>query len=380
MATTAARLPRGQIGDFYTAPGAHPAFGALLCMQVYQMWRLLESPNPFWVVEAGAANGLLCRDVVRFAPSLPNDFHRFLQYLCLDPSTGPSADLPAPSPVNAEGSVQPLATNGLPLFGVVGCILSNELLDAFPVHVVENRGGRLLEVYVNLRDGCIVEELDEPSTPALRQRLESLGIELVQGQRAEINLAMSSWLSETAQALKKGYIVTIDYGREAVELYSQQRSRGTLTTFYRHTQTDNPYVRIGQQDMTAQVDFTTLKRLGENFGMTNLGYLTQARFLSNLGLRRWIARLSALCLSQPHRDANRMGMLQLIRPNGMGDFKVLIQGKGVRDVPLWGLQPSAELENLVQCINPPLLTDRHMPLLQGRYPSYGIDAMEFDPR
>jgi SAM-dependent MidA family methyltransferase len=191
---------------------------------------------------------------------------------------------------------------------------------------------------------------------------------------------MSSWLSETAQALKKGYIVTIDYGREAVELYSQQRSRGTLTTFYRHTQTDNPYVRIGQQDMTAQVDFTTLKRLGENFGMTNLGYLTQARFLSNLGLRRWIARLSALGLSQPHRDANRMGMLQLIRPNGMGDFKVLIQGKGVRDVPLWGLQPSAELENLVQCINPPLLTDRHMPLLQGRYPSYGIDTMEFDPR
>ena len=172
--------------------------------------------------------------------------------------------------------------------------------------------------------------MDEPSTPALRRRLDSLGIELAEGQRAEVNLAMDSWLREASQALKKGYVVTIDYGREAAELYSHERFRGTLTTFYRHTQTDNPYVRIGRQDMTSQVDFTTLKRLGEGYGLTNLGYLTQGRFLSNLGLRRWIARLPALGLTQPQRDANRMGMLQLIRPGGMGDFKVLVQARASR--------------------------------------------------
>ena len=157
--------PTGAEGDFYTAPGAHPAFGSLLCLQLYQMWRLLESPNPFWVVEAGAGSGLLCRDVVRFAHSLPNDFHRSLQYLCLDPSLVPGlkegndggAD---PNPLTCptggdETRIQPLVTNGLPLAGVVGCIVSNELLDAFPVHVVENRGGRLLEVYVTLRDGVV---------------------------------------------------------------------------------------------------------------------------------------------------------------------------------------------------------------------------------
>ena len=381
--------PTGADGDFYTAPGAHPAFGSLLCLQLYQMWRLLESPNPFWVVEAGAGSGLLCRDVVRFAHSLPNDFHRSLQYLCLDPSLVPGlkegndggAD---PNPLTCptggdETRIQPLVTNGLPLAGVVGCIVSNELLDAFPVHVVENRGGRLLEVYVTLRDGCFVEEMDEPSTPALRRRLDSLGIELAEGQRAEVNLAMTSWLGEAAQALKKGYVVTIDYGREAAELYSHERFRGTLTTFYRHTQTDNPYVRIGRQDMTSQVDFTTLKRLGEGYGLTNLGYLTQGRFLSNLGLRRWIARLPALGLTQPQRDANRMGMLQLIRPGGMGDFKVLVQARDVPDAPMWGLQPSRELEDLAQRLDPPLLTDRHVPLLQGRYPFYGTDVMDFGP-
>ena len=332
--------PTGAEGDFYTAPGAHPAFGALLCLQLYQMWRLLESPNPFWVVEAGAGSGLLCRDVVRFAHSLPNDFHRSLQYLCLDPSLRPGlcrktmtgALTPTLCPVLLVTLKREHTTPGNQrtaprrsrwlhcLQRTAGCLPGSRgrkpRRAAFGG--VRNPPRRL----------SFVEEMDEPSTPALRRRLDSLGIELAEGQRAEVNLAMASWLCDAAQALKKGYVVTIDYGREAAELYSHERFRGTLTTFYRHTQTDNPYVRVGRQDMTSQVDFTTLKRLGEGYGLTNLGYLTQGRFLSNLGLRRWIARLPALGLTQPQRDANRMGMLQLIRPGGMGDFKVLVQAKG----------------------------------------------------
>ena len=357
--------PTGASGDFYTAPGAHPAFAALLSLQLYQMWRLLKSPKPFWVVEPGAGNGLLGRDVVNFARRIDPDFRNSLQYLCLDPSISPSDHPPRSS------LVQPLASDGIPLTGVVGCILSNELLDAFPVHVVEKRGDRLQEVYVTLRDDRIVEELDEPSTPALQRRLDSLGVKLAEGQRSEINLAMSPWLADAARALKRGYLLTIDYGREAGELYSRQRFRGTLTTFYRHTQTDNPYLRVGRQDMTAQVDFTTLQRLGEKFGLSNLAYLTQARLLSNLGLRRWIARLPSMGLPQRDRDANRMGMLQLIRPGGMGDFKVLIQAKNAPPTTLWSLQRSDELARLTQELNPPLLTDRHVPLLQARYLSYG---------
>ncbi len=363
--------PIGEGGDFYTAPGAHPSFAALLCLQLHQMWKLLDCPHPFWVVEAGSGSGLLSRDVTSFAPFLPHEFHRSLRYLCLDPSL---------SLTDAGGDVQPLATDRLPLSGVVGCILSNELLDAFPVHVVEKRDGRLLEVYITLRDGSLVEELDEPSTQELRQRLDCLGVELAEGQRAEISLAMTSWLEDAAQALKQGYLLTIDYGREAAELYSRQRFRGTLTTFYRHTQTDNPYVRVGQQDITAQVDFTALMSHGTKLGLANLAYLTQAQFLSNLGLRHWISKLPALGLAQQQRDSNRMGMLQLIRPRGMGDFKVLIQGKNVPEARLWGLQTSPELADLVHRLDPPILTAQHVPLLQGRYPSYGTDATDFYSR
>ncbi len=360
--------PTGATGDFYTAPGAHPAFGALLCLQLYRMSRLLECPNPFWVVEAGAGSGQLSRDILNFAPSLSDEFQRSLRYLSLDTS---------PTTADYGACAQPITTDGLPLSGVVGCILSNELLDAFPVHVVEQRDSRLLEVYVTLEDDKFVENLDEPSTPALQRRLDALDVKLADGQRAEINLAMTSWLADAARSLNRGFLLTIDYGRKASELYSPSRFRGTLTTFYRHTQTDNPYVRVGQQDITAQVDFTTLQRLGKKFGMTNLAYLTQAQFLTNLGLRRWIARLPSLGLTQHQRDGNRMGMLQLIRPEGMGDFKVLIQGKNVPEAPPWGLQPSSELAGLAQRLNPPLLTDRHVPLLQARYPSYGDQLMSF---
>lgn len=361
--------PTGADGDFYTAPGAHPAFGALLCIQLFQMWRLLDRQNPFWVVEAGAGNGLLARDVVDFAGQIAPDFRAALQYICLDTS-----------PSTQGSNPQSLASDVLPLSSVVGCILSNELLDAFPVHVVEKRDGRLQEVYVILRNDNIVEELGEPSTPALRERLETLGVELAEGQRAEINLAMTSWLEEAARALKRGYVVTIDYGREADDLYSQERFRGTLTTFFRHTQTDNPYVRVGRQDMTSQVDFTTLMRHGEDSGLTNLAYLTQARFLTNLGLRRWVAHLPSMGLPQQQRDANRMGMLRLVRPDGMGNFKVLIQGKNVPDEPLWAIEPSDESINLTHQLSPPLLTPQHVPLLQGRYPHYGADPMEFGSR
>ena len=147
-----------------------------------------------------------------------------------------------------------------------------------------------------------------------------------------------------------------------------------MTTFYRHTQTDNPYIRLGEQDITAQVDFSALMRLGEELGLTTQGYVTQGQFLANLGVRRWMASLPSLGLDQQKRDANRMGMLDLVRPGGMGDFKVLVQGKSVPDKPLWGVQAAAELEKLLQGLPVPLLTAMHMPLLQGRYPHSAVNV------
>ena len=370
----------GAEGDFYTAPGAHPAFGALLCVQVFQMWQLLDCPSTLWLVEMGAGSGLLCHDVIGYATHISPEFAKSLRYLCLDRHSSPGVESQLPS--KSRGNVERLAAQSVPLRGVVaGCFLSNELVDSLPVHKVAMDGGGLKEIFVTLEDGKLVEVPDSPSTPALEERLDSLGISLTEGFSTEINLAMQPWMEGVSSALERGFLLTVDYGHPATELYSPSRRRGTLTCFYRHTQTDNPYLRIGRQDITAQVDFTSMVEVGKSHGLEPLGLNTQREFLHGLGLRRLMARLPASGLRQREVEANRLGMLDIVRPGGLGEFKVLAQGKGVESPSLWGFEPSPshELEEMLDRLPLPLLTPLHMPLLEGRYPHLDFEWGELLP-
>ena len=361
----------GAAGDYYTAPGAHPAFSALICLQVFQMWRLLGSPATFWLVELGAGRGVLCHDLVRYSHRLPHEFRDSLRYVCLELS--PSAGMEDQLFPEDRSAIDRLVAQAVPLRGITGCFLSNEILDSFPVHQVKMDAGELREVYVTLKDNGFAEVLEVPSIPALAGRLDSLGVCLAEGSCAEINLGMRAWMGEVSGALERGFVLTIDYGHRASELYSDRRRRGTLTCFYRHTQSDDPYTRIGRQDMTAHVDFTSLIQEGRDRGLVPLGFSTQGEFLENLGLRKLIRRLPAMGLGQREADANRMGMLDIIRPGGLGDFKVLVQGKGVGGPSLWGYNPSPELSAMLEMLPVPLLGPHHTPLLEGRYPHQALD-------
>ena len=367
----------GPKGDFYTGPSAHPAFGALLCVQLFQMWQLLGQPSTFWVVDLGAGSGLLCQDVLSYASNLSDSFAKSMHYLCLD--RYPAMNQAERVPGKMDAAPYSVASDRLPLKGVVGCILSNELVDSLSVHRITIEQGALKEVYVTLEKSKYMEVLDTPSTPLLAERLQALGIALPEEAWAEINLAMEPWLQEIVSSLKRGFVLTIDYGHLAPELYSPARRRGTLVTCRRHIQTDNPYSHVGQQDITAQVDFTTLMKVGRNCGLKLHGFTTQRGFFNQLGLQQLIRRLPSLGLEQGELEANRMSMLDIIRPEGMADFKVLAQSKGIVGKGLWGFDGSSEAEEMVDSFPVPLLTSRHMPLLEGRYPhlSHQWKAMEF---
>ena len=356
-------------GDFYTAPAAHPAFGALLSLQVYQAWQLLGSPRVFWVVEMGAGNGLLCRDLVSFSRGLPQGFHDSLRYLCVDVRSAPGQE--SELPPEDRPRVSRLKSRGLPLRGVTGCVISNELLDSFPVHRVTVVDGELREVYVALGEGGLFESLGPPSTSLLAERLAWEGVRLAEGQAAEISLQVDAWAREVSEALDAGFVLTVDYGAEAPELYA--RRRGTLTTFYNHVQTDAPLRRVGRQDITAHVDFTAVTRAGAAAGLETLGLTTQRDFFHNLGLGEMIAKLRAMRLSQREADANRMGMLDIARPEGMGGFRVLAQGKGVGRPDLWGFTPAEAARRILEALPLPLRLPQHVPLMEGRYPHLGID-------
>ena len=356
----------GAAGDFYTSPSIHPAFGALLTVQLFQMWDLLGRPAPFTVAEPGAGNGLMCRDIMTAAAGLPDGFAHSLRYVCIDRRSKAGCESGMP------GSSR-LSTSGMPLRGMVGCVLSNELLDAMPVHQVVVEQGRLREVYVSLRGGALAAQTGEPSTPLLARRLADVGIELAEGQTAEVNLALDLWVDAAAQSLERGFVLTIDYGRSAEELYSaEERFRGTLTTFHRHLQTDRPLERVGQQDMSAQVDFTTLARTGARAGLTSLGYASQGAFLYNLGLGHLEQRPAPGPLRQA--QASRVGMRELAKPGGLGDFKALAQGKNVGRPQLWGFHTSRQGPELAARLPPLSPTPEHLDLLAGRYPAAEIDV------
>ena len=355
--------PFGAAGDYYTSPAVHPAFGALLATQLFRMWQLIEEPSDFTVVEMGAGNGLLADDILEYADSLSDEFARSMRFVCIDryvpsvPGIGQDAD-----PANLDRVI----ADRLPFTRVTGCLLSNEFVDAFPVHRFKVVQGAPLEVFVTLdKLGNFDEVLDNPSTPLLEERLSRLDFTLEDGQRGEINLRAGPWLRDVAKALDRGFVMTIDYGHLVAELYSPLRRFGTLQTYYRHTDGSSPYQRIGRQDITAHVDFSLLQAGGRAAGLNVIAYATQADFLNSLGIREMMRKMRSATISQYERNANMMGLRELVKPDGLGDFKVFVQEKGTGVTAAEQLRPPDEL---LEKLELPLLSSRHMPLMEGRYP------------
>jgi SAM-dependent MidA family methyltransferase len=393
-------------GDYFTSPAAHPLFGALLAIQLEQMWELLDRPPRFTVVEPGAGSGQLGRDIVHFSAALTPGFASALRYVALDRF--------APSPAAQGASAQPLVSAGIPLRGLVGCILSNELVDSFPVHRFQVQEGRVRELFVTLQDSQLAETLDEPSTPELARRLGPFVDSLPDGFRGEVNLALEPWMAEAAGALERGFVLTVDYGGVAEELYAPRRRRGTIQCYYRHTVSDDPYLRVGRQDITAHVDFTALEAAGRRHGLATLGFTGQAEFLITLGALAFQDALARRAhgegedgqrargsgggehkrgtsggrgeykkLGQSVYMTNRMGMEELLRPQGLGGFRVLAQGRGVGSSRLWGFWPDnprrQELLERISGMEPPLRGPEHAPLLEGRYPHQALAGEVLGP-
>ena len=349
---------RSGVGDdYYTSPQVHPAFGALLTVQLFQFWRLLDRPDPFHVIEPGSGDGLLGQDIRNAAGHMPEGFGRALRYVAVE------RNAPVPNhPAAALGKVSGDARR-LPFHNVTGCIISNELLDALPVHRVRMELGALRELYVGIEsdvadgyEGQLVEITGDPSTPALEERLLDIGVNLSDGQTAEICLQLDDWTASVASALDAGFVLTIDYGRDAHDLYDPvHRPHGTLVTYRSHRQTDAPLVDPGRQDITAQVDFTSLELSGERAGLATVGTMPQGRFLTRLGLQTirrngapsgnatsgWITiplnpegtlpdALSEPFPTQLDDDRDWLtGLTHLARPGRLGDFRVLVQAKGI---------------------------------------------------
>ena len=338
----------GAEGDFYTSSNVHAVFGRLVAREIRQMDEVLGSPENFDLVEVGAGNGRLARDILDYlAAEAPGLYHRLsCRLIEAEPSLRPvQEEMLGPHAAKTAWHSPAELESGS--FTATGCLYSNELIDSFPVHLLEMTPAGLREIFVTLRDDAFAEEFDDPSTPELAAYLERAGISLIEGKRAEINLAAPRWLASMARALRRGFVLTIDYGYPASDLFSPARLAGTLLCYHRHRVEESPYLRPGEQDITSHVDFTSLMKAGEEEGLTTVWFGEQYRFLLGVGFMEEMARLEAAAVSEQERIQQRLSLKKLILPEGgMGDtFRVLVQAKGVGDPRLlcmsdWGARPA----------------------------------------
>jgi SAM-dependent MidA family methyltransferase len=331
-----ARAPQktGRAGDFFTSVDVGPIFGALLAKQFAEMWRVLSAsesliPDPtspgFDLVEAGAGSGRLARDVLDAAQRTDAEFYHAIRLSLVEQS--PSARAAHLDTLGPHASLLRHSAIALP-DDVAGVIFSNELLDALPTHVVVMTGSGLREVFVDLSHGQFVECHQEISTPGIAEYLARAGAEMRVGWRAEVNLAAEEWIAGAAHALRKGFLLVIDYGHDEDELYGGSHAAGTLTSYRKHSQLADVLQEPGEVDITAHVDLTAVTRAAERSGLDVLGRLDQTYFLLGLG----ITELDDLSLHQ------RLRLKTLLLPGGLGStHKVLMFGRGVGAPALSGL-------------------------------------------
>jgi len=323
------QTPWSEAADFVTAPQVDVAFGTAVASLARECDAALGAPRRFDLIEQGGGDGALIGDVCDALARDADELYRRTRVWCIE--RGAAA---------RERQQERLARHvervrwldGLAEIrdgDLEGLLFSNELLDAFPVHRVVWRDGRLCELFVDLQGDELAERAMEPSTSELGDYLERNGIELEEGQAAEICLAVAPWIGAVAQRLRRGFVLTVDYGAETPALYGPGRPRGTLVCQHRYQLNDQPYARVGEQDITAHVDLGNLRRRGEELGLHCAGTCSLAVFLLGFGAGETIAAERGGGGDDPDAIRRRLGLRHLLFTEIGDAHRVMLQYKDV---------------------------------------------------
>ncbi len=322
----ASRVALGFEGDYLTAPDLGPAFGRSLARAFVDLWTALGKPASWDLVEAGAGRGTLLRDVLTALERERSDAAKGVRPAIVEVSPR----LKEQQSTTLDGRDIRWASEAGALAPLHGVIFANEVLDAFPVHVLVRTHEGVREVFVDERGGALVETLRPPSPPDLRWRVPD---RLPIGGRWEVSPRAEGWVASLAAALTSGYVLFIDYGGDEDDLLTRLGS-GTVRGFSRHRLISDPYTEPGKCDLTASVNFTAIRRAAEGAGFVFAGRASQRDALLSLGIRDATAR-PATPIDQL-RDASRRSAIDtLIDPTGFGAFQVVCFAK---DAPTEGLR------------------------------------------
>lgn len=326
-----ARQRIGRTGDFYTNVSVGPVFGDVLASQLLEMWDKLGRTNEFTIVEQGAEDGQLAFDILSAFRYRIGLLPAEIRYKIVEPDPSKERRQRAILEPDFAGKTAWVARVA-DLESLTGVFLSNELVDAFPVRIVEYRDDRWSELLVENRGTGFNFISAEALDPELATALLKLPVPATQPYRTEINLNSARWIESVAAKLKSGFVLTIDYGFSREEFYKPERTEGTLTAYSKHRRIHSVLEDPGNIDITAHVDFTFLAETGRNAGLTIGGYTDQHHFMvgaAEADLRRFEKEIEEKGPTKRH-SAFLAGYRTLMHPGTMGmAFKYLLLQKEV---------------------------------------------------
>ncbi len=324
----------GKAGDFYTSSDVHAVFGRLLARQFDEMWRVLGAPRTIVLRELGSGRGLFAQDVLDWSEKKFPEFFRALRYELVEQSPALRDRIEATlaqhlengkailaSAAEATTLAAPHGATEVALFPHI--VFANEFFDAIPVEVLSSKGTLRIEA----REGRLVETW-VPSSPEELEFLDSYSVHPEEDERVEVPLQTQEIMSSAAQ-LDRGFVIVVDYGYTREEQLAG-RHRGTLKAIRQHAVSANPYEAPGEQDITADVNFTALAAAAKKRGLKAQKLVTQSQFLMGIGEANQFADAFEDCRLPQERAKVALQLKHLVTPAGMGEsFHVLVAGKGV---------------------------------------------------
>ena len=314
----------GRDGDFFTSVDVGSLFGEVLAIQLADVWQALRAAGAreFQLVECGAGDGRLARDVLDAAERTHPDLYEALHVFLCDRSA-PAAEAQRAN-VARHASRVTTGCAGIPR-GVTGAIVANELLDALPVHRVVKRRDTLHELHVAETNGRLYEVPLQPSTARLQEYLSTIPVQLPEGAIAEIGLAAVDWVTDAANATSAGAVLLFDYGAEAFHLFSPRHAAGTLMSYRDHLPNARWLEAPGERDITSHVNLTAIDMAAALAGLKKHGTVDQTYFVINLGITEVVDSASSVAALR-----RRLAARTLLMPGGLGStIKALAYSKNL---------------------------------------------------
>jgi len=310
----------GKAGDFYTSSDVHAVFGRLLARQFEEMWRMLGSPRKIILRELGPGRGLFAQDVLDWSEKKFPDFFRALHYELIDqcPKLRERIEQTLSQHFKSGTASFAASSDNIPTI-----VFANEFFDALPVEVLSREGS----LRIDSRDGHFLETWAS-SSPEELEYLDRHSVHPEEGERIEVPLQSQEEMI-AATSFDRGFLIAIDYGYTREEQLAG-RHRGTLKAIRQHSVSANPYEAPGEQDITADVNFTALGAAAGQKGFHAHKLITQSQFLMGIGETNQFADAFEDCRLPQERAKVALQLKHLVTPAGMGEtFHVFVASRNV---------------------------------------------------